>query len=202
MARILTYTSPARGHLYPVTPILDELRRRGHQIVVRTLASEVASMRARGFAAAPISRAVEAIEHDDWHSRQPRAALASTVRVFCRRAVFDAADLQHAIGAEQPDALLVDVSSWGGLTVAEAWGGPWATFCPYPLPLSSPDVAPYGPGLAPSRGPLGRLRDRLVRPVVVGTIEKTMMPAVNDVRGSSGLRPVAAMAGGCSTRLL
>jgi hypothetical protein len=26
MARVLAYTSPARGHLYPVTPILDELR--------------------------------------------------------------------------------------------------------------------------------------------------------------------------------
>jgi hypothetical protein len=42
MARILAYTSPARGHLYPLTPILDELARRGHDICVRTLASEVA----------------------------------------------------------------------------------------------------------------------------------------------------------------
>ena len=37
MARILAYTSPARGHLYPLTPILDELRGRGHDIAVRTL---------------------------------------------------------------------------------------------------------------------------------------------------------------------
>jgi Polyketide cyclase / dehydrase and lipid transport len=27
MARIVAYTSPARGHLYPITPILDELPR-------------------------------------------------------------------------------------------------------------------------------------------------------------------------------
>ncbi len=32
MARILAYTSPARGHLFPLTPILDELRARGHEI--------------------------------------------------------------------------------------------------------------------------------------------------------------------------
>lgn len=25
MARVLAYTSPARGHLYPLVPILDEL---------------------------------------------------------------------------------------------------------------------------------------------------------------------------------
>ena len=41
MARILAYTSPARGHLFPLTPILGELRRRGHEIVLRTLACEV-----------------------------------------------------------------------------------------------------------------------------------------------------------------
>ncbi|HEY5310622.1 MAG TPA: glycosyltransferase, partial [Casimicrobiaceae bacterium] len=62
MARILAYTSPARGHLYPLTPILDELRRRGHEIAVRTLSSEVALMRERGFDAGAISEQVEAIE--------------------------------------------------------------------------------------------------------------------------------------------
>src|SRR5687767_6770792 len=38
MARVLAYTSPARGHLFPLTPILDELRERGHEVALRTLA--------------------------------------------------------------------------------------------------------------------------------------------------------------------
>jgi hypothetical protein len=29
MARILAYTTPGRGHLFPLIPILGELRRRG-----------------------------------------------------------------------------------------------------------------------------------------------------------------------------
>jgi UDP:flavonoid glycosyltransferase YjiC (YdhE family) len=29
MSRILVYTTPARGHLIPATPIIDELHRRG-----------------------------------------------------------------------------------------------------------------------------------------------------------------------------
>ena len=41
MARLLAYTSPARGHLYPIVPILLELQRRGHEIGLRTLASQV-----------------------------------------------------------------------------------------------------------------------------------------------------------------
>ena len=59
MAKVLVYTSPARGHLYPITPTLDELRRRGHDVALRTLASQVATMRTRGFDAAPISAAID-----------------------------------------------------------------------------------------------------------------------------------------------
>lgn len=62
ITRILAYISPALGHLFPLTPILDELLRRGHDITVRTLASQVPLMRSRGFAAEPISAKVENIE--------------------------------------------------------------------------------------------------------------------------------------------
>ena len=190
MARILAYTTPGRGHLFPLTPILDELGRRGHQIALRTLASQVPTMRARGFDAAPISDRVEAIAHDDWRATNPRAALARAVRVFAQRAEHDAADLDRAIDQARPDALLVDVNAWGAAAAAEAWAGPWAMFCPYPLPLRSRDVPPFGPGLRPARGPLGRLRDQLLRPIVFGTLERTMVPPLNRVRDQLGLAPV------------
>jgi hypothetical protein len=41
MPRILASTSPAAGHLFPLTPILDKLADRGHQVSVRTLAAQV-----------------------------------------------------------------------------------------------------------------------------------------------------------------
>lgn len=191
MATILAYTSPARGHLFPLTPILDELRSRGHRISVRTLDSGVELMRSRGFDAAPIDGAIEALEHDDWQARNPRQALAHAVRGFCARAEHDAPDLQRAISDERPDALVVDVNCWGAVAAAEAWGGPWASFCPYPLALSSRDAPPFGPGLPPARGPLGRLRDRALRPLVIGTLEKKMLPSLNAVRGDVGLMPLA-----------
>jgi MGT family glycosyltransferase len=130
---------------------------------------------------------VEAIEHDDWRARNPRHALDLAIQVFCARAEHDGPDLRRAIAEERPDALLVDINTWGGLAAAEAWGGPWATFCPYPLTLSSPDAPPFGPGLAPARGPLGRLRDRALRPLVFGMVAKKSLPPLNGVRSAMGL---------------
>lgn len=190
MSRVLAYTSPARGHLFPLTPILDELHRRGHEVALRTLASEVGLMRSRGFDAGPIAAEIETIEHDDWRARNPLGAVKRSVRTLCARAELDAADLRQAIAAERPDALLVDIASWGALAAAEAWGGPWASFCPFPLPLPSRDAPPYGPGLPPARGPLGRLRDRLARPLLDDTLGRAIGTRLDGVRTSLGLEPL------------
>src|SRR6266511_5729646 len=66
MARILAYTSPARGHLYPIVPILQELRGRGHEIALRTLTSQVELASGLGFDASSIDPAIEHIEHHDY----------------------------------------------------------------------------------------------------------------------------------------
>src|SRR5215468_9801341 len=191
MARILAYTSPARGHLYPLTPILDELRRRGHDIALWTLAAQVMTMRARGFDAYPIDTRIETIEHDDWRAGNQIQAIRRAVRTFCARAECDAPDLRQAIAQLKPDALLVDINCWGGLTVAEAWGGPWATYCPYPIPIRSRDTPPFGPGFAPARGTLGRLRDRLAQPVILRAYQDTMLRPLNVLRRDLGLPALA-----------
>lgn len=192
MSRVLAYTSPARGHLFPLTPILDELHGRGHEISLRTLSSQVGLMRDRGFEAAAVDPAVEAIEHQDWRARSAQAALRSSVQTFCARAEHDAPDLRRAIEEERPDLLIVDIQSWGALAVAEAWGGPWAAFCPYPLPLPSRDAPPFGPGLPPAGGTLGRLRDAALRPLVFGTVERVVVRRLNELRAGLGLGPVDA----------
>jgi hypothetical protein len=53
MARYLAYTTPARGHLSPIVPMLGELRDRGHEVIARTLASEVGPLADLGIAAGP-----------------------------------------------------------------------------------------------------------------------------------------------------
>jgi UDP:flavonoid glycosyltransferase YjiC (YdhE family) len=161
MSRILAYTSPAHGHLFPLMAILEELRRRGHDVVLRTLAGEVAKLRSLGFEAKPIEPSIEALRMDDWKAKTPVGRARGAMGVFSARAGHDAADLKQAIEEERPDAVLVDIMSWGALAAAEAWGGPWASFSPLPLALPSRDAPPFGPGLRPARHAPGRLRDRV-----------------------------------------
>ncbi len=191
MARILAYTSPAKGHLYPLMAILLQLRNRGHEVHVRTLASQVPTLRELGLEAQPVSPAVEAIELVDWNERTPQKALMAAVSTFVARAHYDAPDLQRAIAEVSPDAVIVDINSWGALAAAEDWGGRWSAFCPYPLALRSRDVPPYGPGLTPAHNLGGRLRDMLLRPLVYGTLERKMLPGINEVRAQVGLAPLA-----------
>ena len=190
--RLLVYTSPARGHLFPVVPILDELARRGHAVTLRTLASQVPMLQRRGFAAAAIAQQVEALEHDDHLARTPPGRIKRATAVFGARAAHEIPDLRAAIEQERPDVLLVDAMSWGASAAAEAWGGPWAQWFPYPLPLPAPGIPPYGPGLKPASGPWGRLRDRIVGPLVSAPVARTFTPGVNRARAAVGLAPLTA----------
>lgn len=187
--RYLVYTSPARGHLYPIVPTLEELRRRGHEVVVRTLASEVDAMRGLGFEAAAIDPAIERREISDWQARTPIGALQEGLKGFFDRAHHDGPDLLRAIEMERPDALLVDINTWGAMAAAETAGLPWATWCPYFLPIPSRDAPPFGLGLPPARGPLGRLRDSLLRPLLFG-IYNRLAPDLDAVRAKLGAPPL------------
>ena len=189
MARYLVYTSPARGHLYPIVPTLEELRRRGHEVVVRTLSSEVGLLRDLGFEAAPIDPAIERKELADWRARTPIGAEQDNLNVFFERARHDGPDLRRAMEKERPEALLVDINTWGALAAAESSGMPWATWCPYFLPVPSRDAPPFGLGLPPARGALGRLRDRLLTPVLLG-IYNLLAPDLDAVRADLGAPPV------------
>ena len=191
MSRILAYSSPAHGHLFPLAAVLEELRRRGHEVALRTLAGEVEAMRDRGFEAAAISPQVEALEMDDWRARTQPGASARSIGVLLARAEHDAPDLQAAIAAEQPDAVLVDQLSWGALSAAEAWGGPWASFCPFPMPLRSRVGPPQGPGLRPARGRLGRMRDRALQPLFTAAFDRLAVRRLATLRARLGLPALA-----------
>jgi MGT family glycosyltransferase len=192
VSRILAYTSPARGHLYPIVPILLELRDRGHEIALRTLASQVGLMRELGFEASPISPLIEAIELNDYKGRSQAGKGGRALATFAARAKRELPDLQGAIEAERPDALLVDCMTWGAAAVAQVSGRPWAQFVPYPMPLPSKDTPPFGLGLRPAAGPLGALRDRVLRPLASGPLNRIALPRMNAMRAQAGAPPLAS----------
>lgn len=115
-------------------PILDELRLRGHDVVLRTLTGEVEAMRSRGFDAHPISREIEALPMEDWRARTAAGAQLRAVRTIRARPPHDSRDLLRALESARPDALIVDVLASGALTAAASWGGSWSCYRPFPLP--------------------------------------------------------------------
>ena len=188
MSKVLVYTSPARGHVYPLVPTLEELRRRGHEIAVRTLSTEVERVRALGFAVESIDPAIEAREIDDWKASSPPAALLAACRTFVDRGRPEAGDVRRAVERERPDVLFVDVNSWGAAAAAEASGLPWAVFAPYFLPVRAAGVPPWGLGLAPMGGFPGRMRDTLLWPVVNALYDRAL-PDLNRLRAAAGVAP-------------
>ncbi len=180
--RVLAYTSPARGHLYPLVPILAELTARGHDTTVVALSGELGHLTQLGIEGSAIDTAVERIQIEDWRKRSLLAGSLSVLKTFTARSAGEAPDLARAIARFEPDALLIDVNCWGAATVAESSGLPWAVYSPYLLPLPSRDAPPFGLGLAPMGGPAGRIRDAIVgRGFHIG-FDRAVMPTVNALR--------------------
>ncbi len=185
--KVLAYTSPARGHLYPVVPIMAALAERGHHTSVVTLSDELGHLAQMGIEGSAIDPVVERNQLEDWRERSPRRAIVSVMKTLAERASRDAPDLARAVDHQDPDVLLVDVNCWGAATVAEASGRPWAMYSPFLLPLPSRDTPPFGPGLRPLNGPLGRLRDAIVRRLVDSTFDRAVVPALGALRAQYGL---------------
>ena len=177
MTRLLAYTSPARGHLYPMVATLLELHGRGHDVHVRTLASEVAVLRELGLMAEPIDPVIEHTPLDTWRAMTPQEGLALALATFASRAVHEVPDLQAALASVRPDAVLVDITTVGAAAVAEAEGVPWARSIPLfqhfsmgSEPAAAVTMVPFG--IAPEGiEVLDQPRRRLGLPALAGPDE-------------------------------
>jgi MGT family glycosyltransferase len=192
MAKILAYNTPALGHLFPTSVLLTELRDRGHQIALRTLAAGVQIGRDLGFATEAVDPRIEDIPLDDYGAPTPEAALQQAFAAFAQHAEYEVDDLRTAIEDESPDVVIVDANCWGAAAVAEASGLPWLSFWPFLPYLSSRHAPPYGPGLKPLPGVAGRVRDALLRPKLSGVFNKAMVGPLNSVRARVGVPPVGS----------
>jgi MGT family glycosyltransferase len=163
LAKILAYQTPAMGHFFPIIGLLTELRNRGHDIALRTLAAGVNAGLDMGFVTEAVDPRIEAMPFDDAGAATADEALSRVRDTFARRAEYEIPDLSNAINEFRPDLLIVDPNCWGASAVAEASGLPWLSFWAFLPYLRSRGVPPWGPGLRPWPGLVGRLRDSLLR---------------------------------------
>jgi MGT family glycosyltransferase len=188
--KILAYTSPARGHLTPMMGPLLELRARGAEVHVRTLAAGVENVRAAGLEAAPIAAAIEAIPHDDHEARVQMTSGARSFATLRKRAEHEVPDLEAALEEVRPDVVLVDSTTFGAKALAERRGLRWSVSQPSLLEEAAADGTPFGLGMRPLRPPLGPLRDRALGVLADGFDRRSRLPAVNAGRRAAGLPPL------------
>lgn len=192
MSTVLIYTSPARGHLYPMMDVALALRDGGHRVVVQTLADEAPNVLAQGLEHRPISPAIEALELEDHRGGNPVSQMRITMACWAARAPHEVEDLRATTEEIAPDLLVVDANTWGAAAFAESQGRPWAMFLPYCLPVPSRDAPAFGPGFAPPKGWLGRLRDRVVW-TLVGWATAGTIRAHDALRAELGVPPLGSL---------
>ncbi|MCX2932479.1 glycosyltransferase [Mycobacterium sp. CVI_P3] len=190
MGVILAYGSPALGHVYPLAALLVELARRGHQVHLRTMADQIDTMRAAGLHAEAVDTRIEAIDGQDWLARNAVGVLKRSTDVLCRRAVIEVEDYRGAVEQVRPDVVIVDANCWGAISAAEVGGVPWAVFSPFTPYLSSRYAPPFGPGLRPRPGIVGRIRDTAMRPIVRYLFDRPILPRLNALRAALAAPPV------------
>jgi MGT family glycosyltransferase len=168
---------------------------RGHDVRVLTedcLAADVAAAGCRfePFVEAPnrASRTEDLIR--DSEARTPLGAFArARDRVVMGPAAAYARDTRAALDREAVDVLASDYMLFGPPIAAERAGVPTALLVHNVYIVPEPGKPAPGPGFLPSRGPLGRARDRAVSRVFVALFNRGL-PAVNRARTEQHLAPL------------
>jgi MGT family glycosyltransferase len=172
---------------------------RGHEVRVLADPASEGEVHAAGGVYLPWRRApaqnMRSREHDrvrDWEARSPIAALRRLGdELFFGPAPRYAEDLLEAIAAWPPDVLAIDQLLHGAQLAAEKSGLPSALLMHSTCLLDLPGLPPYGLGLRPARGPLGRLRDAALKRVLHAIFDRIGRGRMNRLRAEHGLPPLA-----------
>jgi UDP:flavonoid glycosyltransferase YjiC (YdhE family) len=155
----------AEGHVRPMLAVARGLLARGWRVRFLTGATFGGLVRGTGAEFVPLPADADTLDQLDRTRRRPGlAALNEEMKLaFLDPAPGQARALLETLAAEPADAVLAESTFIG---VAALHSLPAEEQPPYvlcgiiPLGLPSVDVAPFGLGLTPLPGPLGRLRNR------------------------------------------
>lgn len=196
MAHFLFASIPITAHTSNPLPIAARLVERGHE--VRWYAGRAFHERIAAVGAEPVPyRAAIDFGGQDLFEVFPQLAGKGGPKVigrafadvFVGQAPERVADLRPILAERPVDALLTDGLMYGVGLLGELTGTPHATFGDGPLPWADADTPPFGPGLQPMRGPVGRLRNRLVAAAGRRFIFRDAQRTYERVRADLGLPP-------------
>src|SRR4051794_3465576 len=197
MSRFLFATMPATGHVTPGLPVARDPAARGHEVHWYTGAAFREAIEAVGATHHPIvsARDFGGLGIDEAFPELTGLTGLTMVRQAMQRVFIAAApgmvrDLQKILEAFPADVAVSEALFLATRWLHELGGPPWATLGETMLGTYSRDTAPFGPGLFPRRGPVGRARNRLMnaahRRVVFGPVSA----AYEAARAEVGLPPL------------
>lgn len=197
MTRYLLATWEGGGNLPPELGLARRLIAKNHSVRVLACPAVEDAARASGCEFSPWvtapHKASLAPEDDfmrDWEFKNLFKLFEHALKVFVAEpAERYARDLLTTLEAHPADAVLTDTYLFGAQIGAQAARLPQAVLVPNIYMRPSRGVPAFGPGLLPAKGPLGRLRDRIL--TAFGTrLWRKGLPAINRARAAHGLAPL------------
>ena len=199
MSRYLFAMTDAGGNVPPELAAARGLIERGHEVVVLgdpTLAAEADAIGA-GFRAWQQGRRRPSRRREDdlirdYELRTPSQQVGLMREILFGWAPGYAADTTQALASERYDAVVACFFLVGSQIAAQAQALPNAVLVPNLWGEPGTGLPPFGPGLRPAGGRLGRIRDGLMIRVATRMWDKGL-PELNALRRSHGLPAVAGV---------
>jgi MGT family glycosyltransferase len=200
--RYLFALTDGGGTVPPELGAVQRLVARGHAVTVLgedTMANDIAATGASFLpwrhALNRASRRPEAAPYREWEIRSPRRAVQQALEhLVVRPAAGYAEDVSSAIRDHRPDLLVTSFFAIGAMIAAEGEGLAFVVMHPNINPMPAEGIPPFGPGLQPARGAVGRLRDRIVGAFSERLWDSTTLVEVNRLRAQYALVPVHHLA--------
>ncbi len=196
MARFLFASIPVPAHTTNPMPIAARLLERGHEVLWYAGRAFHHRIAALGATPVPYREATDFGGQDLFEvfpqlagRSGPRVIGRAFADVFVGQAPQRVRDLRPVLAERPVDAMLTDGLMYGVGMLGELTGTPHATFGDGPLPYEEPDTPPFGPGLLPMRGPVGRLRNRLVGAAGRALVFRAAQRRYERIRADLGLPP-------------
>ena len=189
------------GNVPPELHAVRRLIERGHAVDVLADDSVAPDVRSTGaefrrWVRAP-NRTDRRPEHDparDWECKYPWQLVDRLVdTMLVGPAAGYASDVREAITRCQPALVASSMFCLGGMLAAEAARIPYVVLFPNIYPLPARGLPPFGIGLRPARGRLGRVRDEILNRISERQWDRKGLTGLNTLRRAHGLAPLRHM---------
>jgi MGT family glycosyltransferase len=195
MARFLFASTPIEGHSSSPLSVMERLVGSGHEVTWLAGSAYAERGRRLGVRHLPFSHWTDYSGHDPFdffpqlRGRSGVGLIKAGFRdVFIQEARNQVLDIEAALDDTGADVLVADPLVFGAPLASERRGIPYAGIGDGPFATTSPDAPPFGPGLRPWAGPVGRLRNRSLH-AVTRLVFRDVDQALTAMRVEHGLPP-------------